>query len=252
MTALARQSWLQAGRGLRRAARTPPVLVQTLFFPGLLLFVLLAVFGELVAGATDQDHVQGLVPLMVVTGAMFGGLGTGAALVTEREEGLLDRFRVMPVHRGSVLAGRVLAEVGRVLLASVVLVGLGHAAGFRFQAGVPSAVGFFVVVAAVAVAFAWVVMAVAIRARTPEAVVALTPLLLLLMFLNSGFVPREAFPGFLQPVVGLSPVSCAVQAMLGLSAGGPVLVPVLQTAGWLLALSVVFGVVAVRGFSRSR
>lgn len=245
-----RQSCLQAGRGLRRAARTPPVLIQTVLFPLLLLFVLLAVFGELVGDTTGRNYVQGLVPLMVVIGAMFGGLGTGAALVTERTDGLLDRFRVMPVHRASVLAGRVLAEVARVLAAGVVLVVVGHLPGFRFGAGVVSAAGFFALVAAIAFAFAWVVIAVAVRARTPEAVIALSPVFLLLMFLSSGFVPREAFPSAVQPIVGASPVSCAVQALVGLSDSGPVLIPVLQTAAWLVGLTTVFGILAVRGFAQ--
>lgn len=209
MNALVRQSALLAGRGLRRSVRTPSVLIQTLLFPGVLLLVLLAVFGGLVEQAGDRSHVQSLVPLMVITGAMFGGLGTGAALVTEREDGLLDRFRAMPVHPASALVGRLVAEVARVLIAGAALVGVGLVAGFRFTTGPAGVLGFVLVVAAVAVMFGWVVLAVGVRATTPESVTALSPLFLLLLFFNTGFVPQDAYPPLVRPVVSASPISAA-------------------------------------------
>lgn len=250
MSTLVWHTWLQAGRGMRRSLRMPPVVIQTVLFPILLLLVLAAVFGDLVSEATGRDYAVAMVPLMVLTGAMFGGVGTGAGLVQERMDGLLDRFRAMPTHRASLLAGRVVAEVGRVLVATVVLVAVGYPLGFRFQAGVLAAAGFLLVVAGMAVAFTWVILAVAIRAGSPEQVITLSPAFLLLMFLNSGFVPVTAYPDLVQPLVRVNPLSSAVEALVGLSYGGPVLVAVLQTAAWVAGLSAVLGFLAIRGYRR--
>ena len=50
------------------------------------------------------------------------------------------------------------------------------------------------------------------------------------MFFSTGFVPLDQFPDWIQPVVEHQPVSCAIEAMRGLSLGGPVLAPMVGNA----------------------
>ena len=50
------------------------------------------------------------------------------------------------------------------------------------------------------------------------------------MFFSTGFVPLDQFPRWIQPVVEHQPVSYAVEAMRGLSLGGPVLAPMVGDA----------------------
>ncbi|GAB3934915.1 hypothetical protein GCM10027614_08780 [Micromonospora vulcania] len=71
----------------------------------------------------------------------------------------------------------------------------------------------------------------------------------LLFIFSSGFVPVSAFPSVVQPVVRANPFSVATEALVGLSTGGPVLVPVLQTLAWVLGLGTVCLLVAVRRFA---
>ena len=69
-----------------------------------------------------------------------------------------------------------------------------------------------------------------------------------LLFLNTGVAPAEAFPGWLQPVVRFQPISPTIEAMRALAAGGPVLRPLWQAGVWAGALVAVFAPVAVRGY----
>jgi daunorubicin resistance protein C len=153
----------------------------------------------------------------------------------------------MSVRPAAVLGGRLLGELARVLLASIVVVAIGYAFGFRFRAGVPAAVGFFAVALIFAVAVAWAAIAVGVTGRNVESVgSALSLPGTLLLFLSSGFVPIQAFPEWAQPVVRANPLSCATTAMTALAEGGPTLWPVLQTVAWTIALSLLFGFRAVR------
>lgn len=250
---LARDTGLQAGRVLRRSMRMRPVLIQTIVFPALLMAVLLVVFGEVAASARtpgdDVRYVERLVPLMVLASALFGGLGSGASLVAERDAGLLARFATLPVHRASVLGGRVLGDAARTLLGAVVLVAAGHLAGFRFDRGALGAAGFFALVAVYGSAFSWLVTAVAVRARSYESVLALTPVLLVLFFLNDAVTPVDDYPAWMRPLVAVAPHSCAVRALLGLAHGGPVCGPVLLTLAWSAGITAVAGPVAVRCYT---
>ena len=42
------------------------------------------------------------------------------------------------------------------------------------------------------------------------------------IFFSTGFVPREQYPQWIQPVVAHQPMSYAIEAMRGLSLGGPI------------------------------
>ncbi|WP_163547874.1 ABC transporter permease [Candidatus Frankia nodulisporulans] len=242
LAAALRCAGLQAGWLLRRWSRDPLVLAQTLVFPAFLLLVFRAVLGDSITAATGRDSIYGTVPLTVLVGTAFGALGTGASLITERDQGLLARFHVLPIHRAGGPAGRLLAELARSLAASVVLTLVGLAVGLRFHHGVPAALGFVVVPCVLAVGIAALVTAVAVRARNQAS------LSLLMLFFNSGFVPAGDYPGWLQPVVRAVPFSPAVETMRALADDGPVLVPFLQTLAWGGGLVVVFGVVALRGY----
>ncbi len=52
----------------------------------------------------------------------------------------------------------------------------------------------------------------------------------------TGFVPVDKYPDWVQPVVRYQPMSAAVDAMRGLSVGGPVLSPMTSTLVWCAAI----------------
>jgi ABC-2 type transport system permease protein len=132
------QTLLQAGRLLPGWRREPVVLIQSLIFPTFLLVVYKLVIGESILNRTGDDSLYGLVPMCAVAGALFGAMGTGAAIPDERESGLLSRMWVLPVHRASALTGRLVAEAARALAGAVVISAVGVALGCGFaKAGTP-------------------------------------------------------------------------------------------------------------------
>lgn len=244
---------IHAGRALRRSMRIPAVIVQTFVFPILLLLILNVVFGEIVGERLGGvSYGARLVPLMAVTAALFGGLGSGASLISERKEGLSERFRSMPGPRSAPLLGRVLADMARVVAAATVVAAVGHLVGFRFTEGPLAALLYLVLAAFYGSAFGWIVLALASRVRAIEQLSLLSTLFLVLLFLNSGFVPVETYPGFLQPVVSAAPHTAAVESMLALSEGGDLAGPLVRLLAWTAGLTVVFAPLAIIGVSKNR
>ncbi len=90
------------------------------------------------------------------------------------------------------------------------------------------------------VSFATMVTALAVNAAKAPLVEILSLLCTLLLFFNSGFVPTGAYPTWLQPFVENQPMSCAIDAMKGLSMGGPVAEPLLKTIAWSVAGLLIF------------
>ncbi|WP_059015360.1 ABC transporter permease [Mycobacterium sp. M26] len=248
MTTLVTQGGLHAGRLLTRWRREPIVLVQAIVFPTFLLVVYKTVIGKSILALTGDDSLYGLVPMCAVAGVLFGAIGTGVAIPDERQSGLLSRLWVLPVHRASALSGRLLAEAARAFAGTVVITAVGVAMGLRFTQGVPAALGFLLVPVIVVIGFATVVVALAVRANGKNIVTGLSSVCFLLLFFNTGMVPLAVFPGWVQPIVQIQPMSPAIEAMRGLAQGGPILWPLVHTLGWTLTLVAVFGPLAVRGY----
>lgn len=249
--ALVEHSLLQCKRLLLRWSRDPTTMIQALLYPALTLVMFRLVLGDSVTAATGQPAIYGNVPLIALVGAMFGSVVSAVGLKLERKNGLLSRFWTLPVHRASGLVGRMLAEAVRVFVTTLLIVAVGMVLGFRFNQGVLAAVAMLLLPVLFGMGFAVMVTALATVAGDAPLVELVSIVATLLMFFNSGFVPVFAYPAWLQPIVQYQPMSCAVDAMRGLSLGGPVLEPLLLTAAWSLGMIALFLYPAIRGYRRA-
>lgn len=250
-TALWIHSVIQCKRLLTRWMRDPSTMIQALLYPALTLLMFRVVLGNSISAATGTPSVYGTVPMIALVGAMFGSIVSAVGLKQEVKTGLLSRFWTLPTHRAAGLLGRMMAEAIRVFVTTIVIVLVGMAIGFRFTQGVPSAIALLLLPILFGTGFAVMVTFLATVARDAPLVEVVSIGATLLMFFNSGFVPVAAYPPWLQPIVGAQPMSCAIDAMRGLSLGGPVLVPVLQTVAWTFGMVLVFLVPAIRGYRRA-
>ncbi|WFE37413.1 ABC transporter permease [Micromonospora sp. WMMD998] len=236
-----------AGRNLRRFVRSPRLLGDAVTFPLVLLLLLLVMFGEVVGGATDEPYIARLAPGIVLFSVAYSCVGTAVGFHADVHGGFQGRLRTMPIARMSPLLGRIAGDVVKFVLVTVVTVAVGYLLGFRFEQGFPAAVGFLLVVLLFALIFLWSALVVALTARSAEAAASsLNAPVTLLLLVSTCLVPLSAFPGWAQPAIRANPLSCAHAALVGLSSGGPVLVPVLQTLAWVLGATLLLGPLALR------
>jgi ABC-2 type transport system permease protein len=193
-------------------------------------------------------YIDFLIPGLVGMNIMGGGLwGVGFAIVDMRVRKLLKRLIATPMRRSqfmmSLVGGRMtflIPELAVILLAGNLLF------------GVPIR-GHLLSVLLVGVAGAWCFaglgLLVASRAQRIETVTGLMNMVMMPMWLMSGiFFSTENFPGFLQPVIQLLPLTQLINAeraiiLEGASLGSQVL-PLLFL---LLVGSLCFGL-ALRWF----
>jgi ABC-2 type transport system permease protein len=239
------------GRVLRRWGRDTATLVESLIMPVVLLVTLDIVLGDNVKQVTGQSGLYGSVPLMAMVGAMTGAMVSGIGLMRERSDGVLSRMWVLPVHRASGLLSRILADAVRILITTVVILGVGVALGFRFRQGVASAVAWVFVPSALGLAFTAAVITLSLYAANTVMVELSEGIWAVLMFFSTGFVPLDQYPHWIQPVVKHQPVSCAIEAMRGLSIGGPVLAPLIEMLIWAAGILVACTVPLAIGYRRA-
>lgn len=248
---LVRHTTIQTQRLLLRWARNPITLLETLLIPCLLLIMLDIVVGGQIEKFTGTDALYGSVPMVAIVGALSGAVAGGVLLGRERDAGLLARFWVLPVHRASGIASRVLAEGCRILLGTLTVIAVGYLLGFRFHHGPLAALAFLAIPVIFGLAFATIVTAVAVYTAKAALVEGITIITSLMMFFSTGFVPLVAFPAWIQPVVRNQPMSVAVDAMRGLADEGPVARPLILTLIWCAGAVVLFAVPAAIGYRRA-
>ena len=251
LSALWEHSRLQCGRLLLRWARDPSTMIQALIYPALTLVMFRIVLGDSITAATGQPSIFGTVPMIALVGAMFGSVVSAVGLRAERDSGLLGRFYTLPIHRAAGLVGRLMAEMTRVFVTSLVIFAAGVAMGFRFTQGIGASVLIFVVPLVFGLAFALMATVLATVPGRIPLVELVSIVCTMLMFFNSGFVPVMAYPTWLQPIVANQPMSCAIDTMRALAIGGPVAEPFAKTLAWSLGTVAVFLVPAIRGYRRA-
>ncbi|WP_330249612.1 ABC transporter permease [Nocardia sp. NBC_00565] len=250
-SALMRHTAIQTQRLLLRWARNPITLLETLLVPCLLLLMLNIVVGGQIEKFTGDNALYGSVPMVAIVGALSGAVASGVLLGRERDAGLLARFWVLPVHRASGLASRIIAEGCRILLGTITVLIVGMLLGFRFHQGLLYAIVFLFIPVLFGLAFATIVTAVAVFTAKAALVEGITIVTSLMMFFSTGFVPLIAYPAWIQPVVRNQPMSVAVDTMRALSDTGPLARPLTLTLVWSLAAILLFAIPATIGYRRA-
>ena len=80
--------------------------------------------GQVQAVAVGPDGSWVVTGVFVQTLA-FGMMGAALGTAGDMQNGLMDRFRVLPMARGAVLVGRTLADLATAVVALVVMTGAG-------------------------------------------------------------------------------------------------------------------------------
>jgi ABC-2 type transport system permease protein len=247
-TSLRVESTVFAGRHLVQWRRNPAVPLQALLFPTLLLIVYYLLVSKSMARLTGGDGIDVVVSMCALAGGFSGALAAGLAIPGERDNGLLSRFWVQPVHRSSAVTGMLLAEAARTTVATALITAVGMLLGLRFHGGLAS-VAIFVVIPVLWVAvYAAIVLVVALRCQSRTMLTWLSTFSLGAVFASSAVVPMDIVPGWLQPALRLQPMSPTIEAMRALARGGPALAPLMWTAVWIVVLGVASGVLAVRSY----
>jgi ABC-2 type transport system permease protein len=215
-------------------------------FPLLLYALLSSVYSDEIDGVPSADVLlAGLFGYGAVNTA-FGGLAI--ILVTRRESGVLKRLRATPLPPATYVAAVLLSFLLLFALQAVALLGLGALAfgasmpenGLGFAGGVVLGVG----------CFAGLGVGAAALIRSADGVSAVVNVITLPMaFLSGAFGPTRDYPGFLQAVADVLPLTYFIDIVNGVYLDGDSLFADPTALGVVAAWGAAGLVVALRRFS---
>ena len=208
------------GRSIRHSLRNVESLMMAIILPIMLMLMFTYVFG----GAIDPggDYVNYVVPGIILLCAGFGSSSTAVDVATDMSNGIIDRFRTMPIRSVSVVTGHVVASLARNLLATCIVIGVALLVGFRPDAGIAEWLGSLGIVVLFILAFTWLFAAIGIVTGSPSAASGYGFILLFVPYLSSAFVPTSTMPSWLQGVAEHQPITPVIETIRALLTGTPV------------------------------
>ncbi len=200
-------------RSVARIAREPETLMDVTVQP--LMFVLLFayVFGGAIGLPGGGSYHEYLIGGMFGMGIAGSAPGTAVALVADMKEGIIDRFRSLPMSRAAVLLGRTTADLLTQVIGALVTAMAGLAVGWRIHTGPADALAAFGLALLFGYAFTWAGVCLGMVLRSVEAAQQLGFILFLpLMFISNAFVPTQGMPAWLRVVADWNPFSAVAAA----------------------------------------
>jgi ABC-2 type transport system permease protein len=168
---------------------------------------------------TNGAYVDYVVPGLLVLCASFGAGTTAVTVATDITNGILDRFRSMPITGSSILVGQVVASLVRNLTATTLVVGVALAIGWQ---PTPSPLAWLAALAMVALfvlAFSWLAAAIGLAVRSPEAATSATFVLMFIPYVSTAFVPVHTMPPVLRTFAEHQPFTPIIETIRGLWMG---------------------------------
>jgi ABC-2 type transport system permease protein len=252
--------WIATRRNLIKIKRVPDILVFTLLQP--IMFVLL--FTYVYGGAIQipgSNYTEFLMAGIFAQTVVFGATYSGSAMAQDLKDGIIDRFRTLPMSNATVLIGRTNGDLAINLLSVIVMMVTGFIVGWRINSGPLQAVAAVALLLLFSYAMSWVMAFIGMSVRSPEVINNVSFILLFpLTFVSNAFVPADTLPTPLRIFAEWNPVSALVQAVRELFGNVPAGTPVGDT--WMqqnapaavvigaALLLVIFVPLAISKFSR--
>ena len=209
-------------RAMLKIKHVPMQLFDVTAFPIMFVLLYTYLFGGALAGS-PREYLQELLPGILVMTVAWITMYTGQGLNTDISKGVFDRFRSLPIWRPAVLVGMLLADAVRYSMASLVMISLGVALGFRPDGGPIGVVLAVALLLVFAFSLSWVWTALGLCMPTPEAVMQTGMTVLFpLTFASNVFVDPATMPGWVQAFVNNNPITHLATATRGLMHGDAV------------------------------
>ncbi|NGO68966.1 ABC transporter permease [Streptomyces sp. SB3404] len=235
-------------RNLKHSLRDPVTVFNSVLFPIVIMLMFVKVFGG--AFSVGDDYIDYATPGLLVMAVSYGLGATSAAVNSDMAKGVINRFKVMDISRGAVLAGQVVVTTVRCLVSCAAVLGVAFAMGFDPDAGALHWLGVLGLLVLLTFGASWLTIAVGLAAKTPESAGLATVPLIMLPFLSSAFVPSDTMGAGVRQFAEYQPFTPIIETLRGLLEGSPSGGDALAALAWCVGLTLAGYLWAVATFRK--
>jgi ABC-2 type transport system permease protein len=188
------------------------------------------------------------MPGLFAMSAIAGVMASALLISKDVAEGVMDRFRSMPIARSAVPFGRTAADLLGAAIGVAIMALIALLVGWRAHNGLAATLAAFGLVLLLRYAVSWIGVWVGLSV-SPQTADSLVPLVFPVTMISNSFVPTTGMPAWLRLIADWNPISALVAAcrelfgnptVLAAHASLPLRHPVATTIGWALLILAVF------------
>jgi ABC-2 type transport system permease protein len=212
-------------RSTTHIIRNTDQLLGTFFQPIMFLVLFAAVFGGAIEKSLPHgvSYINFLMAGIIIQTVAFGSTTTAVSICSDLQQGIIDRFRSLPMNNIAVLSGHVISDLFRNGLSTLVMILAGLAIGFRTSASPFEWLQIAGLILLFTLAFSWLAAIVGVLAKSVEAVQWLTFVIIFpLTFASSAFVSTDSMNSVLKAFAQNQPITQFIDALRALLLGTPI------------------------------
>jgi oleandomycin transport system permease protein len=229
-------------------------MMDAVLMPVIFTLLFVYVFGGSIGrslGGGQAAYVQYVIPGMVAMMSMNIAQGVGTGFNEDFNKGIMDRFRSLPIGRGSVLLAKIAVELIRLVVAVTIQMIVALLVGYQINGhwgGLLASIGLTALFGS---AIMWIFLVLGVTMKNAQSVQAMGFLVMMpLQFGSSIFAPTNSMPGWLESFTTYNPMSALADAARGLMTGGPIAHGLTVTLAWTAGLTLIMAPVAIRKFTK--
>ena len=198
-----------AARSIRNIRRLPSAFFPALAMPIFNMVVFAGTFFAVtkIPGFPTDRSINWYMPLGIMMGAAFAGVGLGFTTIRDIETGFYDRLRMSPTSRVSLVIGPLMGTLTRVVMMTTVVIAIGIALGARFSGGVLGVLCLYIAALGLSTIGAGWGLGLAFIFKDMRGAAIMQLSIFLVMFLSSAQVPLNVMDGWLHTVARVNPAT---------------------------------------------
>jgi len=246
-------TWTMAKRSLRHTTRSLDTIITVVLMPIAILLLFVYVFGGALSTQTGAiDYIDYITPGVIIMTVASGIAYAAVRLSMDLQQGIISRFRTMPLAPSSVLSGQALSSTLSNLFSVLLVMVVALLVGFRSPAGATAWLAFIGMLVLFTLATTWMAMFFGLLASSVEGAGAFSYILLLLIFISPSFVPTDSMTPLLRGFAEHQPMTPIIETLRSLLTDGTTGNQAWVALAWILGILVVSYTLALAIYRRSQ
>jgi len=168
-----------------------------------------------------SSYITFFTAAVIIQTIASSALQAGIGLVNDFDSGFMDKMRVAPISKSSILFGKLFSDSISTIIQVAIILLIGLALGVSIASGILGALMIFVIAAAFGIAWSGISLFVALTTKSSQTTLSVGLLTTFpLLFLSASVMPLKLLPAWVQQVALVNPFTYIAEAFQSLIING--------------------------------
>jgi ABC-2 type transport system permease protein len=168
-----------------------------------------------------SSYITFFTATVIIQTIASSALNAGIGLVNDFDSGFMDKMRVAPINKSSILFGRLFSNALTITIQVAIILVIGLALGVNIASGILGVLIIFILAALFGIAWSGISLFVALNTKNAETTLSVGLLTTFpLLFLSASVMPVGLLPSWVQQVAQVNPFTYIAEAFQSLIING--------------------------------